>query len=138
MISRHDRLESYLEEIMKKTTHLLGKTGLFAASLAIAAVMPLSAQAEGVSDAEAGKELAFDRAKGNCLACHMIEGGASAGNIAPPLIAMQSRYPSKDKLKAQISDATKANPETAMPPFGKHEILSDKELNQLVEFIWTL
>ncbi|MFN3786467.1 MAG: hypothetical protein ACK4RS_06460, partial [Thiothrix sp.] len=35
-----------------------------------------------------GKELAFDRSIGNCLACHMIEGGDLPGNIGPPLVGM--------------------------------------------------
>jgi sulfur-oxidizing protein SoxX len=81
--------------------------------------------------------LAVDRAKGNCLACHHIDGGEAPGTIGPPLIAMSVRYADKDKLRAQIWDATVANPESAMPPFGSHQILSDEEIDQLVEFIWT-
>ena len=63
---------------------------------------------------------------------------ALAGNIGPPLIAMQSRYPDKTTLRAQIWDATAANPQSAMPPFGKHGIITPKELDQVVEFVWTL
>ena len=37
------------------------------------------------SDIEQGKKVAFDRKKGNCLACHMIAGGELPGNIGPPL-----------------------------------------------------
>jgi sulfur-oxidizing protein SoxX len=85
-----------------------------------------------------GKEIAFDRKKGNCLACHMIPGGNLPGNIAPPLIAMQSRYPNKADLRKQIWDPTVKNPETSMPPFGKYEILTQQELDKLVEFIWSL
>jgi len=85
---------------------------------------------------EAGKQVAFTRSKGNCLACHMIPGGESPGTIGPPLVAMKARYPDKAKLRAQIWDPTIANPETSMPPFGRHEILSEEEIDQLVEFIW--
>jgi sulfur-oxidizing protein SoxX len=88
-------------------------------------------------DVDAGKKLAFDTAKGNCLACHQIEGGEAPGNIGPPLIAMQSRFSSKEKLKTQIWDATIANPSTIMPPVGRHRILTPQELDQVVEFIWT-
>ena len=87
---------------------------------------------------EEGKALAFERSKGNCLACHMIQGGTAPGNIAPPLIAMKGRYPDKEKLRQQIFDATVTNPESAMPPFGQNEILSKAELDKLVDFIWTL
>jgi sulfur-oxidizing protein SoxX len=38
---------------------------------------------------EQGKILATERAKGNCLACHSIEGGKLPGNLGPPLLAMK-------------------------------------------------
>lgn len=85
-----------------------------------------------------GKELAFDRKKGNCLACHQIEGGKMAGTIAPPLVAMAARFPDKAKLRAQIVDAQVANPDTLMPPFGKHKILSDEEIDKIVDFVSAL
>ncbi len=87
---------------------------------------------------EEGKKIAFDRKKGNCLACHQIEGGSLPGNIGPPLIAMKARFPDKAKLRAQIWDATRANPNSMMPPFGRHKILSEEEIDKVVEFIYTL
>jgi sulfur-oxidizing protein SoxX len=84
-----------------------------------------------------GKKLAFDRKKGNCLACHQIEGGNSPGNIGPPLVGMKARYPDKKKLRARVWDATVANPETPMPPFGRHQIVSEQDIDQIVEFIWS-
>ena len=89
-------------------------------------------------DAAQGKELAMDRSKGNCIACHMIPGGESPGSIGPALIAMQARYPSKEALAAQIWDATVKNPDADMPPFGKHEILNHEEFVNVVEYIWSL
>jgi len=94
--------------------------------------------AEGASAIEEGKSVSFSRKKGNCLACHIMEGGASAGNIGPPLIAMKARYPEKAKLRAQIWDATAVNPDSAMPPFGKHGIITEQELDNVVEFVWSL
>lgn len=87
---------------------------------------------------EAGRALAFDRKKGNCLACHHIEGGELAGNTAPPLIAMQARFPDRNKLVAQIVDARTNNPLTLMPPFGAHGILSTEEIDLLVDFLYSL
>jgi len=98
---------------------------------------PASA-AEGASVIEEGKAVAFGRSKGNCLACHMIEGGESPGNIGPPLIAMKARYPDKAKLRAQIWDATIINPDSAMVPFGRNRVLSEAEIDVLVEYIWSL
>lgn len=98
----------------------------------------LSAEAIASDVVAEGKKVAFDRKKGNCLGCHAIEGGSLPGNIGPPLIAMKARFPDKAKLRAQIYDATAANPYTAMPPFGKHGALSDKEIDMITEFVHTL
>lgn len=85
-----------------------------------------------------GKKIAFDRKKGNCLACHMIDDGALPGNQGPPLLAMQQRFPNKADLRAQIWDATAKNPQSLMPPFGKHGIISEAELDKVVEYIYSL
>jgi sulfur-oxidizing protein SoxX len=82
--------------------------------------------------------LAQDVRKGNCLACHLIAGGDIPGNIAPPLVTMQSRFPDKAKLRSQIWDSTVANPNSTMPPFGRHKIVSEKEIDDIVEFLLTL
>lgn len=93
---------------------------------------------EAESDVVQGKRIAFDRSKGNCITCHVIEGGELPGNIGPPLVAMKLRYPDKAKLRAQISDATRANPNSMMPPFGPHGILSEDEIDKVLAFIYTL
>ena len=85
-----------------------------------------------------GKQLAFNKKKGNCLACHVIAGGDMAGNIAPPLIAMKARFPDVAVLRAQIADATVKNPNTIMPPFEKHGILTADEIDKVVTFIHSL
>ena len=105
-------------------------------SLAMTASAPVSAADASVI--EEGKKVSFDRKKGNCLACHQIEGGELAGNIGPSLVAMKARYPDKAKLRAQIWDPTGINPNSIMPPFGRHKIVSDAELDKIVEFIHTL
>lgn len=93
------------------------------------------ASADAIAD---GKKVAFDRKKGNCLACHAIAGGSLPGNIGPPLIAMKARFPKKEDLRAQIWDATVKNPNTIMPPFGKHQILTEQEVDLVTEFIHSL
>lgn len=88
-----------------------------------------------------GRDIVFDRKKGNCLACHAIPGdpkAVSPGNIAPPLAMMQQRYPDRAKLRAQIWDATSANPKTSMPPFGKHKILTESEIDKVVDYVHSL
>jgi len=81
--------------------------------------------------------LVIERTKGNCMGCHLIE-GMSSGNIAPPMVSIKQRFPEKAKLREQISDATKVNPDTVMPPFGRHNILSADEIDKIVEYVWTL
>ena len=81
--------------------------------------------------------IAIDRKKGNCHSCHVIQ-GISTGNVAPPLVAMQARFPDKAKLRAQVYDATVANPKTVMPPFGRHGILSEEEIDKVTEWLLTL
>ena len=87
---------------------------------------------------EQGKQLAMARNKGNCLACHVIDDGEFPGNIGPPLMSMQIRFPDKAVLRAQIWDATERNPDTHMPPFGLHGILTGEEVDLIVDYIYTL
>jgi sulfur oxidation c-type cytochrome SoxX len=60
------------------------------------------------------------------------------GNIGPPLVAMKARFPNKADLRAQIWDSTAANPNTIMPPFGKNRILTEKEVDLVTEFVYSL
>jgi sulfur oxidation c-type cytochrome SoxX len=79
----------------------------------------------------------INRRKGNCMACHQIA-GISSGDIAPPLVSMKQRFPDKTKLRAQISNPHQFNPNSVMPPFGQHKILSQDEIDKVVEFVLTL
>lgn len=99
------------------------------------AMVPVTAVA---ATAEEGKKLAENRKKGNCTSCHTYQGANMPGNAGPPLVAMKARYPDKAKLRTQIADPTKANPNTIMPPFGKHNILSDKDIDAITEWVHTL
>jgi sulfur-oxidizing protein SoxX len=85
-----------------------------------------------------GQKLAFDRSKGNCLTCHVIKGGDLPGSIGPELTGIKSKYPNRDDLVAIVTDETKRNPLTVMPPFGRNRILSEKEINAVVDFLQTL
>jgi sulfur-oxidizing protein SoxX len=124
--------------MINTTNRLLATAGALAVALGTLAVAPTASADGNAKMIEEGKNLSFDRRKGNCLACHHIDGGQAGGTIGPPLIAMSVRYPDKEKLRAQIWDATIANPESPMPPFGSHQIVSDAEIDKIVEFIWTL
>jgi L-cysteine S-thiosulfotransferase len=85
-----------------------------------------------------GEALAFDRNAGNCLSCHVMAGGELPGNIGPPLIQMRLRFPDREVLRAQIWDAAVRNPDTLMPPYGRHSVISEEEIDQVVDYIHTL
>ena len=108
--------------------------------LLILIVAPLTgvAEEEGIDSLEQGKMLAFERRKGNCLACHLIEDGELTGNYGPPLLAMKARFPDREVLRAQIWDAGVSMPTTRMPPFGRHRILTEEEIDLVVDYILTL
>ncbi len=115
-------------------------TGLLTAGFAATLSGSTMVAAEGVSQKalDEGKAIAFNKKKGNCLACHRIEGGRMAGDIAPPILMMKMRYPDKADLRAQIWDATRTNPNTVMPPFGRHKIMSESEIDKVTDFIYSL
>jgi len=87
---------------------------------------------------KAGKQIAFARDKGNCLACHVIADGESPGNIGPTLTMLSSRFKNKQQLREQIWDASRFNPETSMPPYGKNKIISEEEIDRLIDYLWIL
>ncbi len=116
------------------------KSTLLFALIAGLGIANLSMAVEAAKE-PAGRTVAFANAKGNCLACHAIPSDPKAmspGNIAPPFIMMKERFPDRNKLRAQIWDSTVANPRTSMPPFGKHQILTEQEIDQVVEYIHSL
>lgn len=99
---------------------------------------PQIAGADEMTPAQAGKKVAEDRKKGNCFACHAYEGASLPGNIGPPLVAMKARFPDREKLRTQLNDPQSNNPNTMMPPYGKHEILSKKDIENIIDWLYTL
>ncbi|MEQ1635487.1 MAG: sulfur oxidation c-type cytochrome SoxX [Methylococcales bacterium] len=105
------------------------------------ALIGLSGCAANIADEQqlmTGKRIAFERSKGNCLACHVIANGEEPGNIGQPLVAIAAHYHSKTQLRAHIWDQTQFNPETSMPPFGRNKILTETEIDQVVDYLWSL
>ncbi|GKT11706.1 MAG: L-cysteine S-thiosulfotransferase [Thiomicrorhabdus sp.] len=123
----HSKMKQLLTALAISTAVISAPTSAFAAG-------------SGASTIDQGKKLVFSRSKGNCLACHAIAGGQQAGNIGPALIAMKLRYPDKQNLVNKISGTSDSQtvPNSMMPPFGKHGILSDSEINKIADFIYTL
>lgn len=112
----------------------LNPVSLLALALLIGAIANPARAQTGVAE---GQKLAFDRGKGNCLACHDIKGGDFAGTIAPPLKDIATKYNRSD-LVAIVTDESSRNPQTLMPPFGRNRILTEQEINAIVDFLQTL
>lgn len=114
---------------------LLGVTLLAAGSMVSSAAL---AQEENLGATEQeGKEIAFDRQKGNCLACHEIPGGELPGNLGPSLVGVADRL-DKERIRKQIWDPEQFNKVTSMPPFGKHKIMTEEEIDKVVAYMMTL
>ena len=124
------------------TSRLYGRTRLprvamhvvLAGAVLIVCCMP----AAGQNAVARGQALAFDRSKGNCLACHVMKGGDVASSVGPALSDMRARFPDADALRAIIADEETRNPQTVMPAFGKNLILTNQEIGDIVAFLDTL
>lgn len=101
-------------------------------------IMTSAGPARAQSATADGQKLAFDRGKGNCLTCHAIKGGDLPGTIGPELKDIKSKFPDRNELVAILNDETKRNPQTVMPPFGRNRILTEQEINAIVDFLQTL
>ena len=88
---------------------------------------------------EAGRAIAHDWYRGNCLACHQVPGDPTAetlADIGPPIVAMRERFPDRSALRAQLWDPTERNPLSYMPPFGKHGVLTGEEIDLVLDYIY--
>lgn len=112
--------------------------------LALLAIMlfPTLAAAAKPDAPETGRDIVLSRKLGNCLACHSIpalgKDNTLPGNVGPTLQNMKSMFSSKKQLRAHIWDETKFNPNTSMPPFGKHKILTEQQIDKVVDFLYGL
>jgi sulfur-oxidizing protein SoxX len=122
---------------------------LLAASLVAALAVPrIGAAQQGapasppapalMGSALAGQKVAFDRSKGNCLACHTMRGSDVPSNVGPELVNLKAEFPNRADLLAIVENEQTRNPQTVMPPFGKNLVLSSKEIQEIVDFLYTL
>jgi len=103
-----------------------------------------SSKAETVSlsgalngNAERGKKLANNLVKGNCVACHQLPGASQYGNVGPSLELISYKDRDANWLYQQVYDARVHNPESAMPPYGTHGVLSFQEMQDIVFYLKT-
>ena len=140
---------------MRKSLSLVATAGAMLLAGNLAFMPAASAEAPLPTDKQCSKNkptdtatkgwcVMIDRRKGNCLACHDVitkrfpPDFPAAGNIGPPLVSMKARFPDAAKLRAQIWDPTELNPNSSMLPFGRHKIISEGDIDNIVEFLYTL
>lgn len=85
-----------------------------------------------------GRRVAHDQERGNCLACHRMPADPSAetnADMGPALENIRQRYPDRARLRQRIWDARAFNPDTIMPPYGRHRILTEEEIDQVVDYV---
>lgn len=100
--------------------------------------LPAIAAAQPAPDA---LELFTRPDKGRCIACHQLPAGAgpaTRADLGPRLEGERMRRLGRQKLREAIEDPMRANPETPMPPYGRHRILDEEEIGRLVEFLHAL
>ena len=92
-------------------------------------------------DAPAALDLFVKRDKGHCIACHQIPAGSGAetrNDVGPPLAGARMRELGREALRDVLDDPTRRNPESVMPPYGRHRLLDPREIEQLVNFLHAL
>jgi sulfur oxidation c-type cytochrome SoxX len=89
-------------------------------------------------DVKAGQELALDRGKGNCLACHTIKGGDAPSSVGRELVDMKRRFPNRADLVEILTNEPMRNSIAPMPAFGRNHILTGAEIEKIIDFLYTL
>lgn len=86
-------------------------------------------------DPARGKALANERSKGNCVACHVVQGAVQPGSKGPDLSAYGTWNRSDAETYALVYDMRWRNPDTVMPPAGTNQILTEQEVRDVVAFL---
>ena len=59
------------------------------------------------------------------------------GNAGPALKHMKTLVPDRKTLYAILYDEQKRDPQTIMPAFGKNDILTPRQINDVIDFLYT-
>ena len=97
-----------------------------------------AAQQADAARVDAGRAIALDRGKGNCLACHASVDSDVASSVGPELSVMRERFQKRADLVAIVTNEQSRNPQTVMPPFGANRILTPDEIEKIVDYLYSL
>jgi sulfur-oxidizing protein SoxX len=105
-----------------------------------AVVLTLAAGAAS-GQAPEGRELFARPEKGNCIACHQVPEGAGPAvraDVGPRLDSARLKGWDRPRLRDLLEDPMRANPDTVMPPYGRHRILDAREIERIIDFLHAL
>jgi sulfur-oxidizing protein SoxX len=105
---------------------------------ALAVLGALACAAAARAQVPSGAELFVRADKGNCIACHQVPAGAgpaTRSDLGPKLEGARMRAIGRERLRALLTDPMANNPDTMMPPFGRHRILDAAEIDRVVEYL---
>jgi sulfur-oxidizing protein SoxX len=106
--------------------------------LAAAAAMTAAA---AWGQAPAGRDIFIRPDKGNCIACHQVpegSGPAVRADVGPRLDAARLKGWDRARLREILDDPMRANPDTVMPPYGRHRLLDAGEIERVIDFLHAL
>lgn len=94
-----------------------------------------------VGDPKKGEQLAYDRSRGgSCLACHVMGPTTPSmpGAVGPDLSTYAQWGRDDQWIFNYIYDARSVNPQSVMPPWGRHKVFTVEEIKDMVAFMKTL
>lgn len=107
---------------------------------ALAAAAALAAGAAW-GQATEGRDLFARPDKGNCIACHQVPEGwgpAVRADVGERLDAARLKGWDRARLRELLEDPMRINPDTVMPPYGRHRILDAREIERLIDYLHAL
>jgi sulfur-oxidizing protein SoxX len=107
------------------------------AVLAVAA-LALAAASAARAQALTGAQLFARPDKGNCAACHQVSDPSAPktrSDLGPRLDGARMHALGRDRLRALLTDPMAGNPETLMPPYGRHRILDASEIERVLDYL---
>lgn len=113
---------------------MLRTTRLLVAAAALAAGAAWGQAAEG-------RDLFARRDKGHCIACHEVPQGSGPSiraDVGPRLDAARLAGWDRGRLRGLLDDPTRANPDTVMPPYGRHRLLDAREIERVIDYLHAL
>ncbi len=108
------------------------------AAIAALTALALAASAARAQAPLTGAQLFVRPEKGNCIACHQVSDPAAPrtrSDLGPKLEGARMRAIGRERLRTLLTDPMANNPDTLMPPFGRHRILDSREIERVIDYL---